>query len=1319
MIKEKHEKGADSVKDEPGSSDKDSSNTDVRIKKEEDPTGSCAVKKEPTRPVTKNGGIIGSTNVGSVHVSADHKPDTSDTSNTEPNSIPLKTEECLESNLPSDAFGLNISSASAHHTPPDGVQPLPSNVINKQANNMEVQYMQQQSQIFVFSTMLANSGAEEVLQGRYASIIAYHCAQPGTKKYLEKNPLKVNQFNRQNPAQWLNNLAMIKNKGCTRSPGLGPKGQSSLDSFLGSDSLDEMVGLTDSDLPWDQKNSHQLEGLEGVSNGLPDVGPDMDSCSPSLANMQPSLQGVKVPDENLTPQQRQHREEQLATIRKMQQMLFPESQTGEGEENPDLSHGVIPNTAGNIHSGPGPGRGGPVSAQIEWEKLQQEFYDRNKTKLDSRQPGPNMSSGSSVPNPACAVSLGNSVSVGHSGPLSSSTGTLNSSCPPGPLSTSCPPGPLSSSCPSGSLSSSCPPGPLSSSCPPGSLNTSCPTGPLSSSCPAGHSVPRGISAGPRLQGPPPPYHQTQRSASVPVALQSPSPVSPNNPTSNLSLPSPRASSAVNSPADPNRSFNLNRMVSTGQSPTSQESPTTSRPNPSNPGTPVSSHLSPSVTSTNTESTNSHQAPVDGMFGRTLQSMAQQKQQMGNCTATSNQTGPSSKEPNLMPVPSPQQIQYLNTFEGQELIIQKQPNTSLKDGNVSSPVLPSTVDSGFPGNNDASTSRVSDPHTPTSGDVSQRFSSGSVVSNEGCRFQIPSPHTPNTSIGEKTRLGGAVSTSGLSPQTGPAGGSGSGSGNVTGPGPLSGNGPLSSSGPMTASGPISGSGPIAGSGPLTSSGPHSGSSSGPMQGSGQGPLSGSGLLSGSVPMPGSGPMSGPGPAPGPGPSSDPLKGDIFPTPSPHMMDVHRFPGPNSSPGPKMGGNFVNVSPSAKSNPLEMGSYGCARADNLPLNPNCTSSMSGNPKVSHFDPISSLAQMSQQLTNSVASSINGQGNQGPGMMNFGSPSMHMMDMTGCHGIGDLEQAPGNMMGMQMQGPPHGYHPNSAMGASIRSLSPKLQGAFPNHMPMPRMMGRQPPGPNPYNGANVQVKPNAPNTIQYLPAKSQVGNAPGNRGPPSLDFLQRFTNPLSNLESKMPTQNLQYFPNCGPSNGPMQGPSGPMPPHLSHMEGPVVPVGPPDPGMGPMIGGPIGNGSGPMMAGGMGMPGSMMTMMRGPMRPPGMMRMPHVGFNGPNPGGSEGMFNSGSNISSPNAQMFVSGPKGSPMGMGAPDASQPLPPSMGQSNSFKNSPFVGPTTADPNYAQQYHNFQQQLYATNTRNQMGGQNMGPGPGPPHTQQTPYFNPK
>ena len=45
----------------------------------------------------------------------------------------------------------------------------------------------------------------------------------------------------------------------------------------------------------------------------------------------------------------------------------------------------------------------------------------------------------------------------------------------------------------------------------------------------------------------------------------------------------------------------------------------------------------------------------------------------------------------------------------------------------------------------------------------------------------------------------------------------------------------------------------------------------------------------------------------------------------------------------------------------------------------------------------------------------------------------------------------------------------------------------------------------------------------------------------------------------------------------------------------------------------------------------------------------------------------------------------------------------------PHSHPTPAsDPNYAQQFHNFQQQLYATNTRNNQmgGGQNTGPPPG-------------
>lgn len=53
------------------------------------------------------------------------------------------------------------------------------------AHSILFQYMQQQSQIFVFSTALANKGAEAVRSGQFSTIIAYHCAQPETKKFLQ------------------------------------------------------------------------------------------------------------------------------------------------------------------------------------------------------------------------------------------------------------------------------------------------------------------------------------------------------------------------------------------------------------------------------------------------------------------------------------------------------------------------------------------------------------------------------------------------------------------------------------------------------------------------------------------------------------------------------------------------------------------------------------------------------------------------------------------------------------------------------------------------------------------------------------------------------------------------------------------------------------------------------------------------------------------------------------------------------------------------------------------------------------------------------
>lgn len=154
-----------------------------------------------------------------------------------------------------------------------------------------------------------------------------------------------------------------------------------------------------------------------------------------------------------------------------------------------------------------------------------------------------------------------------------------------------------------------------------------------------------------------------------------------------------------------------------------------------------------------------------------------------------------------------------------------------------------------------------------------------------------------------------------------------------------------------------------------------------------------------------------------------------------------------------------------------------------------------------------------------------------------------------------------------------------------------------------------------------------------------------------------------------------------------------------------------MGPM--GPMGPG-GPMnSSSGMSNSGSPMDNMNSPMGPNGPMP---GGPNGPMPGGPMG------GMGGPNP-MMVPCSKSSPMGMSGgpngPDPTQPLPPSGLSGNGFnKNSPIMGgpnPATSDPNYAQQFHNFQQQLYATNTRSQGAG--LGPGghsPGYPHRSNTP-----
>lgn len=259
---------------------------------------------------------------------------------------------------------------------------------------------------------------------------------------LQKHPLKQSQFQRQNPAQWLNNISIMKSKSNIRGPSIGgnnsgamPMQQQSHMSGVGFPTggstgsiQDDMMSNPDNDLlsSWDDASSHHNIGLDVLSNGGSNTGPPnttsssasiasasavasaaslisdstgLDnnlvpgspisgrigsnnlslgpimqqqspttlvnsgpgSTSPGLGGMTPSLQGVKVPDANLTPQQRQHREEQLAKLKEMNCLLFPEHMPGDcliNDTDPQGNGGPPPCKMQHVSAPSGTPRGG-------------------------------------------------------------------------------------------------------------------------------------------------------------------------------------------------------------------------------------------------------------------------------------------------------------------------------------------------------------------------------------------------------------------------------------------------------------------------------------------------------------------------------------------------------------------------------------------------------------------------------------------------------------------------------------------------------------------------------------------------------------------------------------------------------------------------------------------------------------------------------------------------------------------------------------------------------------------------------------------------
>ncbi|CAL1542898.1 unnamed protein product, partial [Lymnaea stagnalis] len=235
-------------------------------------------------------------------------------------------------------------------------------------SSLEPPFMQQQSEIFVFSTSLANQAAESVRHGHFKSIVQFHMEQPNTKAFLQKNPLKANSFRHGMPPNMMGLMKGQPGPGMMRMHGpmapswgpqmppgpgmedpnmMGPGGMMPNGPYQpGGPGPRMMGGWPGQGCGGPHPHSHGPMGPGGYGPGSM---MDMENEMMMGGHLNPNISSSQVPDENLTLEQRQHRNKGLAQLTKIHQMLMGVNGQHDGSQQPMGPDG---------HPG-GPGMGHP------------------------------------------------------------------------------------------------------------------------------------------------------------------------------------------------------------------------------------------------------------------------------------------------------------------------------------------------------------------------------------------------------------------------------------------------------------------------------------------------------------------------------------------------------------------------------------------------------------------------------------------------------------------------------------------------------------------------------------------------------------------------------------------------------------------------------------------------------------------------------------------------------------------------------------------------------------------------------------------------